>query len=831
MKKILLLLLLFTGIVNGQIVNIPDLNFKAGLISQGCDTNNDGEIQVTEAQAQQQTLGFFNNTIVDFTGLEAFTNVDGLFISNSQITSFNLLGILNVTRLILDLPSASSVNLNSMPNLLRVSLDMSVTLTDLNFSNCVSITNIEINNSGLSSLNFTGLNQLQEISLTSNYNLTSITGDGLSSFNNFSFYNQLTPSVTSISFTNCPLLLSLNLSSGFELLQSLNLSNCTGLESINVSSCSNLSSINTSGCSSLKSFSLLGTQINALDLSTNVNLETLGCQNSQLTTLDLSSNVKLKNLFCSNTPLVALDLNANTLLEVLNCNQNNFLQTLFIKNGSNQTVNLLDSNALVYVCADLSEVEYIRSQINDSMSTFVGDYCSFTPGGDYNTITGSILYDSLGDGCDSNDLANPYLKVNINDGSNSGSTFTNNSGNYNFYTQAGNFTVTPELENPSYFNFSPPSAIINFPVVDNTIQTQNFCITANGVHPDLEVTFVPLGNARPGFDTNYKIVYKNKGNQTLSGNIKLSYDSTKLDFVATFPNDNFELNPDEMVWTYSTLQPLETRNINLTLHVIAPPTVNNGDVLNFTTTINPILADETPLDNVFVFNQTVVNSYDPNQIACLEGNTITPEEVGNYLHYNINFENIGTADAINIVVKDTINTAKFNINSLQLQYASHDVETKVSGNIVEFIFKNIHLQPSNGGPIGGHGNVLFKIKTLPNLGIGDEVLGSASIFFDYNAPIATNEERTLIASLSKNDFIKDETITVAPNPARNTITVSSKNKLKSVLLFDVQGRLLQTVLEHNKTTTLDISSQANGVYFLKVITEIGSSVEKIVKEN
>ncbi len=80
-----------------------------------------------------------------------------------------------------------------------------------------------------------------------------------------------------------------------------------------------------------------------------------------------------KNLYCSNTPLVALDLNANTLLEVLNCNQNNFLQTLFIKNGSNETVNLLGSNALVYVCADLSEVEYIRSQINDSMSTFVGD--------------------------------------------------------------------------------------------------------------------------------------------------------------------------------------------------------------------------------------------------------------------------------------------------------------------------------------------------------------------------------------------------------------------------------------------------------------------------
>ena len=35
MKKLLLLLLLFTGIANAQIVNIPDANFKARLIALG----------------------------------------------------------------------------------------------------------------------------------------------------------------------------------------------------------------------------------------------------------------------------------------------------------------------------------------------------------------------------------------------------------------------------------------------------------------------------------------------------------------------------------------------------------------------------------------------------------------------------------------------------------------------------------------------------------------------------------------------------------------------------------------------------------------------------
>ena len=48
---ILIILTLYFNISNGQIVNIPDANFKNALIDEGVDTNNDGEIQVSEAEA------------------------------------------------------------------------------------------------------------------------------------------------------------------------------------------------------------------------------------------------------------------------------------------------------------------------------------------------------------------------------------------------------------------------------------------------------------------------------------------------------------------------------------------------------------------------------------------------------------------------------------------------------------------------------------------------------------------------------------------------------------------------------------------------------------
>jgi hypothetical protein len=141
----------------------------------------------------------------------------------------------------------------------------------------------------------------------------------------------------------------------------------------------------------------------------------------------------------------------------------------------------------------------------------VNSYCSFTPGGTFYTIQGNQKLDSNNDGCDANDMAIPNLKYTITSGATTGSSISNASGNYSIPVQAGTHTITPKLENPSYFNVSPTTVNVTFPTQTSPF-TQNFCITPNGVRPDLEVTLLPLQSARPGFDAKYKLVYKNKGN-------------------------------------------------------------------------------------------------------------------------------------------------------------------------------------------------------------------------------------------------------------------------------------------------------------------------------
>lgn len=69
-----------------------------------------------------------------------------------------------------------------------------------------------------------------------------------------------------------------------------------------------------------------------------------------------------------------------------------------------------------------------------------------------------------------------------------------------------------------------------------------------------------------------------------------------------------------------------------------------------------------------------------------------------------------------------------------------------------------------------------------------------------------------------------------PNPTKNTITVQANTIIKSIELYDVQGRLLQTSTENNTSAVLDISQKSSGIYFLKITSDNGSKIEKIIKE-
>lgn len=80
-------------------------------------------------------------------------------------------------------------------------------------------------------------------------------------------------------------------------------------------------------------------------------------------------------------------------------------------------------------------------------------------------------------------------------------------------------------------------------------------------------------------------------------------------------------------------------------------------------------------------------------------------------------------------------------------------------------------------------------------------------------------------SLSTNDEInKENIITIHPNPVKNTLNISSKDKIENYQIFDSAGRLL---LSGKNNNTIEVSSLQKGVYTIKINNE---QTIKFIKE-
>ncbi|MEY8849995.1 T9SS type A sorting domain-containing protein [Psychroserpens sp. XS_ASV72] len=870
MKQLYILILLFVPFfaLNAQIIDIPDPNFKNALVNTNCvdadgngsfesdaDTNDDGEITLTEALAISH-LRIRQNSIVSLNGIENFTNLVHLDCSWNELTTLDI--------------SALATNLEEFycsGNL----------LTPFNFNALINLTRLECSTMQLTELDVSALTNLKSLHCGGNL-LTELDVSALGNLEHLSCSgNQLTE---------------------------LNISNLTSLISLG---CSNnqLSILDISATENLWYLDCFSNQLSSINFGNNTNLDTVYCFDNQLTSLDVSTSAYISELDCSNNPNLTsialgtsigyLTLNYTGLIEVdfinthidyLNLRNNanltyvqlgyldyyNYhsyavtdnpvLETISFKNGVTQltgidydsgSYNICNNPNLRYVCADESEihgytyinaameeidVEGIQDLVNNCGYTnvVVNAYCSFTPGGDYYTIEGNTILDIDNNGCDVNDVIFPYLNLTITGGSDSGSFISNASGYYYIPVSAvyGSHTLTPTLENPDYFTVSPSSISVDFPT-DTSPYLQDFCITPNGAFNDLEITLIPINEARPGFDANYKIVYKNKGTTTLSGDIDFGFQDDVMDYVSAAPPNESGLT-DLLSWSFTDLAPLESREILLTMNLNSPmenPPLNGDEQLSFIASLSISETDETPDDNTFELQQTVVNSFDPNDKTCLEGSTITPEQVGEFVHYRIRFENTGTADAVNIVVKDHIDRTKYDLSSLVPVDSSHDFVARITDSgadyYVEFIFENINLPFDDAN---NDGYVVFKIRTLDSLVLGDTFENEAEIYFDFNFPIITNEAQTTVATLSTEAFAYENEMLLYPNPTSGILNIETNDIIKHVCIYDLSGRIVQEISVLGSKSNLEITTEpfSSGTYFIKVRTIKGETVRKFIKD-
>lgn len=871
MKHLYFLLILCFSITltNAQIVNFNDPDLLTYLTSKLCvdtnddgvfdsdaDFNNDGQIQLSEAQ---QVLSFKFNTLAhnieDITGFENFSNlqylevttidinsldlsvwqslqsvrlssnIDSFFFNNPLLTHFELqnVGFNNPLFDLTNLPNLEYVRVQSTHltdnlifgthNNLEELRIFTGTFSSLNLSGMPALKFLTIDEFIGASLDISNCTSLEEFIFRYTDNLNALIGSNSSSFlNTIDFvqdYYYSSPSNVDLVFSN-QALKDLEIRGANSVSISNNITDIGAIELYFIDESVNINNSSFQYFDSSLNASLFIGDINSdeINLMNIEGLKSLRFQNLSTTLpLDLSS-VYVDQISFSTSSLTELNLKNGEILQQFNSSY--------------------DTN-IPFICIDNEELSVVENGYNNSDSPVViHPYCTFVLGGEYYEITGDVLVD-IGTGCTFSNGPVFDLQFTVTDGENTDIFYSNNANNYSYTLPEGSHILNSQLVNLDYWAVSPSSISLNFPT-DSSPFIQEFCITPNGVNNDLEITIVPVEEARPGFDTDYKIIYKNKGNTTLSGSIDFTYYDDYMNLLSANPVTDSQ-STGNLSWNYTDLLPFETREILFTMTLNTPTDsnfpLNVDDVLSFTATINPVAADETEADNVFNLDQIVVNSFDPNDKTCLEGLTVTPEQVGKYVHYLIRFENAGTANAVNIVVKDVIDTSKYDVLSLVPLDASHTFYSRIrNGNEVEFIFENIQLPFDDAN---NDGYVLFKIATLSTLVLGDTFSNEAEIYFDFNAPIITNNETTTVQeNLSIDEFGLSDGVNLFPNPVSNYFMIELANGLivNSVEVFDIAGKSL---LNFNESEAYNISKLSSGIYFVKIKTNKGEVNKQIVK--
>ena len=814
------------------IVCIGDINFKNKLISLGVDTNNDNRIQVSEALlitnlniSSPETN--ITNDILNVIGIEAFTNLQTFNCSGNSIAYLNILSLSNL------------INLNCNYNKIK----------DLNLNGLTNLVTVQCTNNKIKTLS---LNQLSSLkSLNCNYN--ELVNFNLSNLINLEVLYCNNNLLTSLDCASLPRLKTIYSANNY--LTSFNVSNLAAIEYIYCASIHNqhISILDFSNLPTLKTLLMVDTYQNSnytynitydqLKFDGLVNLEVLHYQGKNGTTQSLTHMIKLRDLrgtYNVDTSglqrlekvkfNVAEELDLSTTL-VLNELIVGNINHLNIKNGLFTPITLGPMSTMGTICLDESERAYISSNYGGAQWSFEGynSYCTYEPGGNFNTITGNLTFDYNNNGCDTNDgkLNFSKIKTNINSGFNY--SYTNNQGNYVINTTQNNVVVTPVFQN-NLFTATPASRTIDFTSANT--QTADFCILPNGTYYDLEIIPIFINSPMPGFENKLKIVYKNNGNIAQSGNIELLFEGSLMDLISSNPAISSTAT-NTLIWNFTNLMPFETREIVVKFGINRPTDafpVNNGDILHYTAKILSNQTDNNPLDNTKNFNRIVVGSYDPNDKNVLQGESIEISRINEYLNYVVRFQNTGTAPAKNVVVKDILGE-NFDLSTLEFTSSSHTCHVDLTAtNKLEFYFENINLPDATNSEPDSHGYVAFKIKPIQSLVVNDQIMNTANIYFDYNYPIITNTTTTtVIATLGIPNFEFEDEFILYPIPTNSILNIQPINsvEINSVEIYNAFGQIV--FKSHNFGTNINVSMLQSGNYFIKLNTEKGSAISKFIK--
>lgn len=458
----------------------------------------------------------------------------------------------------------------------------------------------------------------------------------------------------------------------------------------------------------------------------------------------------------------------------------------------------------------------------------------------YSTISGKVYIDNNND-CQYNtgDSAIFALVVkpqtnHVNMPSNYGALdATNMSGDYEVKIQESWFIdYTVEMD-PSYQFIFPNSTCTPMSFTSSVLPNTGIDFVLECADVDTWVT-AGSGTVHAALPFHFFPSVSNIGCDEVSGTLKLVLDPDVTYNAGNSANPADNVNGDTLFWNYAGLNNITggaywntfSGGIELTPNT----SVNIGDTLCFEMITGVPSNDIDASNNTTTVCLPVVAAYDPNI------KTVDPMGTGaegfipattDKLTYTIHFQNTGTAAAINVSIRDTLE-ANIIPSTLRILDASHNMSPAwVDNNVIDFEFDNIHLPDSTSDEPASHGFVKFSIDVQQGLNPGTEIKNRAYIYFDNNpaviTPYALNTIEFNTGALDEN---KTDEFVLFPNPTTGQLNITPQNGFSEVKVYTTSGQQVMRTTSYD----LNIGALPSGIYVVKIIANDGVQIQKVVKQ-
>ena len=434
-------------------------------------------------------------------------------------------------------------------------------------------------------------------------------------------------------------------------------------------------------------------------------------------------------------------------------------------------------------------------------------------------IHGKVYYDqNNNEELDVNDYVFPNAYINVLQSVN---LFSNSQGNYSMVIDSGN--VTMNVENLPAFSIctNPLDTTVGFE--QNLIH--NFRVIQTVAYHDLSVSLngPPIVNLTQTLPL--QITANNLSPFVESCEVKIEIP----DGLTLVPNPNFSINGDTLTWSI-ILPPFGTNSSTLFLNADTSLTNQN----RFFQAIIHSLTDENPLNDtsrtrVFFrnLNQVATNvtgfPFDPNNK--LVSTPVVDSGFVDFLTYTINFENIGTGNATHVTVRDRL-SSMLDPNTFQFLGSTHPcIATFALDSILQFTLSPISLTPTSLNPDSSHGTIWFKIKPKLPMNYGDTIVNMASIIFDTQYPINTNNCKVWVDDSREADFTCFQDSMLCAGDTIQFNDLSSGLPLNWEWTFN--GGNITTSVERYPKVVFNTA----GNYDVKLITNWAEKSDTILKSN